>query len=131
MTTRVNKVATTIPKINEIAMPWKIGSNKMTLEPKTNAAAVMMIGRVLALHAKITASVIGTPFAISWREKSTNNMELRTIIPASAIKPIIDVAVNSAPIIQCPGAIPIMVNGMGAITIKGIKKLRNSQTTSI
>ena len=28
------------PAINEIAKPWKIGSNKMTMDPTTTAAAV-------------------------------------------------------------------------------------------
>ena len=58
-------------------------------------------------------------------EKSTNKMEFRTTIPASAIKPIIEVAEKSAPHIQCPGTIPINVKGMGAIIIAGKIKLPN------
>ena len=97
MTINVNNVDTITPNINEIAMPWKIGSVRITLEPNTKAKAVIKIGRVRARHASITASCTGMPAATARLEKSANKIELRTIMPASAIKPIIDVAVNSAP----------------------------------
>ncbi len=53
------------------------------------------------------------------------------MIPASAIKPIIEVAVKDAPKNQWPGTMPISVSGIGAITIAGRVKLPNSQTTRI
>jgi len=62
---------------------------------------------------------------------STSSIEFLTIIPARAINPIIDVAVNSAPNNQCPGIIPTSVKGMGAIIIAGKLKLPNSITTNI
>ena len=45
--------------------------------------------------------------------KSTSRIELRTMIPASAMKPIIDVAVNGAPKSICPITIPTSVSGIG------------------
>ena len=42
----VNKVATSPPPINETAMPSKIGSDKIKIEPPTKANAVIIIGRV-------------------------------------------------------------------------------------
>jgi hypothetical protein len=45
-----------------MAMPWKIGSVMMTLEPATSAKAVMTIGRVRILQERIMASATGTPF---------------------------------------------------------------------
>ena len=45
--------------------------------------------------------------------KSTRRIELRTMIPASAMKPIIEVAVKNIPVIQCPGRMPIRVSGIG------------------
>ena len=80
-----------------MAMPWKMGSVKITLEPATRARAVMRMGRVRVLQARITASATGTPFCTSWIEKSTSRMELRTMMPARAIQPIMEVAVNSPP----------------------------------
>jgi hypothetical protein len=70
---------------------------KITLEPHTRARAVIMMGRVRVLHARITASATGTPRWISWMAKSTSRMELRTMMPARAIQPIMEVAVNSPP----------------------------------
>ena len=45
--------------------------------------------------------------------KSTSRIELRTMMPASAMKPIIDVAVNAAPSSQCPSTMPIKVKRHG------------------
>ena len=90
-----------------------------------------MIGRVRVLHARMTASVTGTPRWTSCTEKSTSSIELRTMMPASAIQPIIEVAVNSAPIIACMGIMPNNVSGIGAMISAGILKLPNSHTTNI
>ena len=57
-------------------------------------------------------------------------MELRTMIPASAIIPIIDVAVKNAPLIAWPGRIPISVSGIGAMITSGILNDWNQPTTS-
>lgn len=40
-------------------------------------------------------------------------IELRTMMPASAMKPIIEVAVNGAPNSQCPPRMPMQVSGIG------------------
>ena len=42
----VNKVATNPPAISDTAIPSKIGSDKIKIEPPTNANAVIIIGRV-------------------------------------------------------------------------------------
>ena len=91
----------------------------------------MMIGRVRVAQAVMTAVRGSTPRNTAWREKSTSRIELRTIMPASAIKPIIEVAVNGAPNSQWPGTMPIRVKGIGTMTIAGVMKLPNSQTTRI
>jgi hypothetical protein len=43
--------------------------------------------------------------------KSTSRIELRTMMPASAMKPIIDVAENGAPNSQWPIMMPMKVSG--------------------
>ena len=53
--------------------------------------------------------------------KSTRMIELRTTIPAPAMKPIIDVAVKNAPIAQWAGRMPISENGIAVITMKGVE----------
>ena len=42
----VNSVATRPPPIKETAIPSKMGSDKIKIEPPTNANAVIIIGRV-------------------------------------------------------------------------------------
>ena len=61
MTTKVSNVDTSTPDASEMAMPWKIGSKKITEDPATNASAVIKIGRVRVLHAEITASTTASP----------------------------------------------------------------------
>jgi hypothetical protein len=53
MTIKVSKVDTTTPNMSEIAMPWKIGSVMITLEPATKARAVITMGRVRARQSDI------------------------------------------------------------------------------
>ena len=127
-------VETSTPEASEIAMPWKIGSNRITKEPATNASAVIRIGRVRVLHAQITASTTVAPSCSLCTEKSTNRIELRTMMPARAIQPIIEVAVNSPPQpswknIACAGMMPSRVSGIGAMISAGMRKLPNSHTT--
>ena len=134
ITTRVSSVDTITPEASEIAMPWKIGSKKITDDPQTSASAVIRMGRVRVLHDVITASTTVSPCWIRWTEKSTSRIELRTMMPARAIQPIIDVAVNSPPHpiwknSMCAGMIPSNVSGMGAMISAGTRKLPNSQTT--
>ena len=62
--------------------------------------------------------------------KSTSRIELRTMMPASAMKPIIEVAVNGAPNSQCPIRMPISVSGIGVRITSGSLKLLNCATTS-
>ena len=52
------------------------------------------------------------------------------MIPANAIMPIIDVAVNWAPRSAWPGITPITVRGIGAMIIKGVTYDLNCATTS-
>ncbi len=52
------------------------------------------------------------------------------MIPAPAMKPIIEVAVKKTPKRPCAGRIPTSVSGMGAMITRGTVKLRNHPTTS-
>ncbi len=70
----------------------------MTAAPTITAAAVSIIGRKRTAPASITASASGIPCFSRSSMKSTRMIELRTTIPAPAIKPIIEVAVKNAPI---------------------------------
>ena len=52
------------------------------------------------------------------------------MMPASAIMPIIEVAVKGAPSSACPGMTPITVSGIGAMITSGTRYERNCATTS-
>ena len=52
------------------------------------------------------------------------------MMPASAIIPIIDVAVNCAPNSAWPGSTPMIVSGIGAMITSGVRYERNCATTS-
>ena len=97
ITTSVRNVATSEPNSSDTAMPWKIGSDSRTIEPITSASAVIRIGRRRTRPAITIASRTLAPSATCDRANSTSRIELRTMMPASAMKPIIDVAVKSAP----------------------------------
>ena len=83
------------PATNEIANPWKIGSNKMIEAPITTAPVVNKIGVVLTAPASIIACLIGIPSFNRISIKSINKTEFRTITPANAIIPINEVAVKA------------------------------------
>ena len=51
------------------------------------------------------------------------------MIPAPAMKPIMEVAVKKAPISAWAGRMPTRVRGMGAMMVSGVTKLRNQPTT--
>ena len=85
-----------MPKISEIASPLKMGSSRMKNAPSIAAKAVRMIGCARVIAERITASRKSMPAASCKLMKSTSRMELRTMMPASAIMPIIDVAVTCA-----------------------------------
>ncbi len=51
------------------------------------------------------------------------------MMPASAMKPIIDVAVNGAPSAQWPSTMPISVSGTGVSTTSGSTNDPNCATT--
>ena len=70
------------------------------------------------------------PAGSVWRMKSTKRIELRTMIPASAMKPIIEVAENGAPHSQWPNMIPRNVSGTGVSTTSGTRNDPNCATTS-
>ena len=71
--------------------------------------------------APITACSNAMPALRCCSMKSTSKMLLRTMIPASAIMPIIEVAVNWAPSRAWPGITPIRVSGMGAMMMSGTR----------
>ena len=51
--------------------------------------------------------------------KSTSRIELRTMMPASAIIPMIEGAVNCSRSGAWPGRMPISVSGIGAMMMSG------------
>ena len=53
--------------------------------------------------------------------KSTRMIELRTTMPAPAMKPIIEVAVKNAPSAACAGRMPTSENGITVITMSGVE----------
>ena len=113
-----------------MARPWKIGSNSITNEPTTTAAAVSSMGRKRTAPASTTASSSGIPWRSFSSMKSTRMIELRTMIPAPAMKPIIEVAVKNAPNTQCPGRMPMSDSGIGSRIASGTAKDWNQPTTS-
>ena len=127
---RESSVEATSPAIREIARPWKMGSKRITLAPTTTAAAVSSMGRKRTAPASTTASSSAMPCERRSSMKSTRMIELRTMMPAPAIKPIIEVAVKKAPISACAGRMPTRVSGMGAMITSGVMKERNQPTTS-
>ena len=52
------------------------------------------------------------------------------MMPASAIMPIIDVAVNGLPSSAWPGMTPMIVSGIGAMMTSGVTYEPNCATTS-
>src|SRR6185437_14668056 len=62
--------------------------------------------------------------------KSTRMMEFRTMIPAPAMNPIMEVAVKNAPMRVWAGRIPTKVSGIGAMMISGVLNDPNHPTTS-
>lgn len=111
-----------VPPINDIANPWNIGSNKMIIAPSATAPAVNKIGVVLTAPASIMACFNGIFSRNRILMKSMSNTEFLTITPANAIKPIIEVAVKYAPIIQWPNTIPTNDRGIAASIINGTVK---------
>ncbi len=61
--------------------------------------------------------------------KSTRMMELRTTMPAPAMKPIMEVAVKNAPSRPCAGRMPTSENGMAAMMTSGVMNDWNQPTT--
>jgi len=102
----------------------------MTKDPVTTVPAVKAIGRNRTAPASMTASLSSRPSANRASIKSINKTLLRTIMPASAITPIIDVAVKKAPNIRWPGMIPSKVKGIGIIISRGTVKFWNIPTIS-
>jgi hypothetical protein len=80
-----------------MANPWKIGSKRITKLPTTTAAAVSNMGRKRTAPASMIASSSGNPSFLRNTAKSMRIIELRTMIPARAMKPIMLVAVKKAP----------------------------------
>jgi len=112
-----------------MAKPWKIGSKTMTKLPTTTAAAVRSMGRKRTAPASMIASSSAIPSLLFISAKSMRMMELRTMMPARAMNPIMDVAVKKAPNAACPGRMPMRVRGIGAMITTGVVKSRNQATT--
>jgi hypothetical protein len=55
-------------------------------------------------------------------------MEFLTMIPARAMKPIMEVAVKFDPSRMWPGMTPMRARGMGLMITSGVMKLSNSAT---
>ena len=89
--------------------------------PIIAAAPVSTMGLARTAQASMTASSSASPSATDWLMKSTSKIELRTMMPASAIMPIIEVAVNCAPSSAWPGITPITVSGIGAMITSGTR----------
>ena len=62
--------------------------------------------------------------------KSTSKIELRQTMPASAIKPIIEVAVKAALNGRWPSMMPMSVKGTGARITNGSLNEPNCATTN-
>ena len=110
-----------MPNSSEIARPLKMGSSRMKAAPIIAASPVSAMGCARTVAALITASLKAMPRASCSSMKSTSRMELRTMMPASAIMPIMLVAVNGAPSSACPGITPTMVSGIGAMITSGAR----------
>ena len=85
-------------------------------------AAVSTIGLKRIAPASSSTSRNGLPGAWLWRMKSTSRIEFRTMIPASAMKPIIEVAVNGARKSMWPMTMPTRVSGIGVRITSGSLK---------
>ena len=130
ITSTVSRVDEASPNSSEIARPWKIGSNRITAAPIIAAKAVSTIGLKRIAPASSRTSRNGLPSPWLWRMKSTSRIEFRTMIPARAMKPIIDVAVNGAWNRIWPMTMPTRVSGIGVRITSGRRKLLNCATTS-
>ena len=110
-----------MPKISEMARPLKIGSSRMKNAPIMAASPVSTMGWARVMAECTMASLSGVPSRTCKLMKSTSRMELRTMMPASAIMPIMLVAVYCAPSKAWPGITPMMVSGIGAMMISGVR----------
>ena len=91
----MNAVDAITPKMIAHASPLKIGSSVITRLPSTLVPAVSSTGRARIAPARSNAVSMGVPRSRSCSMNSIRISELRTTMPASAIMPIIAVAVNS------------------------------------
>ena len=130
MTSTVSSVDEARPKSSEMARPWKIGSVRITAAPIIAASAVSRIG-LKRIGAGLEQHVAQRPLpgVPAWRMKSTSRIELRTMMPASAMKPIIEVAVNGAANSQWPSMMPMKVSGIGVRMTSGSLNEPNWATT--
>ncbi len=117
-----------IPEIMARARPWKIGSESMNDAPTMVESWVRKIGTSRTAPALTTAFSSGSPDRSSRLMKSTSRIELRTMMPARAIKPIIEVAVKKTPKTPCAGRMPTRVSGIGTMMMIGVIKDLNHPT---
>ena len=130
MTSTVSAVEEARPNSSEIASPWKIGIG----EDDGGADHGGERGQQDRLEADRAGfeqhlDAAAGPVACGWRMKSTSRIELRTMMPASAMKPIIDVAVKGAANSQWPIMMPMKVSGIGVRMTSGSLNEPNWATT--
>ena len=101
---------------------------RITAAPTTTAIAVSSMGRKRTAPASTTASASGMPSANEFNEVHQDD-QLRTTMPAPAMKPIIEVAVRRAQR-PCAGRMPTSEKGIAIMTIIGVRKERNQPTIS-
>ncbi|MNT70200.1 hypothetical protein D3C72_2085590 [compost metagenome] len=89
--------------------------------PIMAASPVSTMGCARVMAEWTMAVLRGTPSRTCRLMKSTSRMELRTMMPARAIIPIMLVAVYCAPSKAWPGITPMMVSGMGAMMMSGVR----------
>ena len=120
------------PNISDQARPLKIGSRVIGQAPSNAAAAVRAMGRNRTAPDSRMASFTEAPRSTAVLMKSTRMIPFRTTMPASAIMPIMAVAVKNTGLSnpptgllpnafssQKPGMMPIMVSGMDSMMMPG------------
>src|SRR3712207_7618204 len=66
-----------VPPISDMARPWKMGSNNITMAPRTTPPAVSIIGVVRTAPASMTACLRGMPSFSRRSEEHTSELQSR------------------------------------------------------
>src|SRR5690625_7208660 len=97
------------------------GAAEMKVPPIKTTKAFSKMGLARTADESITALASGCPSASARSMKSISKIEFLTMMPARAIMPIMEVAVNWAPQMAWPGMTPITVSGMGTMIMSGAR----------